>query len=140
MRSAMRIRRRQTPAEDFQMAPMIDMVFLLLVFFMCVSSLSQAERAMPVDLPASTESKVPEDLADRATISILADGSFYLGADQADENALAERVRRVMQADPRTRLHVRADAAVRFDVIRRVLRVCAEAGAYDVIYSTHQEG
>jgi biopolymer transport protein ExbD len=136
----MRIRRRQTPAEDFQMAPMIDMVFLLLVFFMCVSSLSQAERAMPVDLPASTESKVPEDLADRATISIAADGSFYLGAERADETALAERVRRAMQANPKTRLHLRADGAVRFDVIRRVLRVCAEAGAYDVIYSTHQEG
>lgn len=122
------------------MAPMIDMVFLLLVFFMCVSSLSQAERAMPVDLPASTESKVPEDLADRATISILADGSLYLGADKADDSALGERVRRTMAANPKTRLHVRADAAVRFEVIRRVLRTCAEAGAYDVIYSTHQEG
>ena len=122
------------------MAPMIDMVFLLLVFFMCVSSLSQAERAMPVDLPASTESTVPEDLADRATISITADGSLYLGAEKADEAALGERVRRAMQANPKTRLHVRADATVRFDVIRRVLRTCAAAGAYDVIYSTHQEG
>ena len=122
------------------MAPMIDMVFLLLVFFMCVSSLSQAERAMPVDLPASTESKIPENLADRATISILADGSFYLGAEKTDETALGVRVRRAMQANPKTRLHLRADGGVRFEVIRRVLRTCAEAGAYDVIYSTHQEG
>ncbi len=121
------------------MAPMIDMVFLLLVFFMCVSSLSQAERAMPVDLPVSTESKVPEDLADRATISILADGRLYVGAEAADEQGLGERIRRALAANPRTRLHVRADADVRFETIRRVLRVCAEAGAYDVIYSTHQE-
>jgi biopolymer transport protein ExbD len=136
----MRIRRRQTPAEDFQMAPMVDMVFLLLVFFMCVSSLAQAERAMPVELPDSTASKVPEDLADRATISILADGSFYLGAEPADDQALGDRLRRAMATNPKTRLHVRADGGVRFEVIRRVLRVCAEAGAYDVIYSTHQEG
>ena len=134
----MRIRRRQTPAEEFQMAPMIDMVFLLLVFFMCVSSLSQAERAMPVELPASTESNVPEDLADRATISILGDGSCYVGAERADDAALGERLRRTMAANPRTRLHVRADAAVPFATIRRVLRLCAEAGAYDVIYATHQ--
>ncbi len=122
------------------MAPMIDMVFLLLVFFMCVSSLAQAERAMPVDLPASTESKVPEDLADRATISILSDGSIYVGAEMADEGSLGERVRRAMAQNPKTRLHLRADGGVRFEVIRRVLRLCAEAGAYDVIYSTHQEG
>lgn len=137
--SAMRIRRRQTPAEEFQMAPMIDMVFLLLVFFMCVSSLSQAERAMPVELPVSTESKVPEDLADRASISVLADGRIYVGAAAADEKDLGERVRRAMAANPRTRLHVRAHADARFESIRRVLRICAEAGAYDVIYSTHQE-
>lgn len=122
------------------MAPMIDMVFLLLVFFMCVSSLAQAERAMPVDLPDSTESKVPDELANRATISILADGSLYLGAEQVDETSLGERVRRAMAHNPKTRLHLRADGDVRFEVIRRVLRLCAEAGAYDVIYSTHQEG
>jgi biopolymer transport protein ExbD len=136
----MRIRRRQTPAEEFQMAPMIDMVFLLLVFFMCVSSLSQAERAMPVDLPSSAESKVPDDLANRATISILDDGSIFIGAEQADEPALAQRVRRALVDNPRTRLHVRADGRVTFASIRRVLRICAEAGAYDVIYSTHQDG
>jgi len=136
----MRIRRRQTPAEDFQMAPMIDMVFLLLVFFMCVSSLAQAGRAMPVDLPASSESKVPDDLAHRATVSIQADGALHLGAERIEEALLGERVRSAMASDPKTRLHVRADAAVRFDVIRRVLRICAEAGASEVIYATHQEG
>ena len=122
------------------MAPMIDMVFLLLVFFMCVSSLSQAERSMPVDLPQSTESKVPDELADRATVSITADGTLYLGAEQADERVLSERLRRTLAANPRTRLHVRADGAVRFETIRRVLRICAEAGAYDVIYATYEQG
>jgi len=122
------------------MAPMIDMVFLLLVFFMCVSSLAQAERAVPVELPASTESKVPEDLADRATITLCADGAIFLGAARAEPGELGERLRRTLEADPRTRLHVRADATVRFEDIRRVLRICAEAGAYDVIYATHQEG
>lgn len=122
------------------MAPMIDMVFLLLVFFMCVSSLSQAERAVPVELPQSSESTVPEELNDRATISILTDGTVFIGAEQADEAALGERLRRALRENPRLRLHVRADGQVRFETIRRVLRVCADAGAYDVIYATHQEG
>ena len=49
----MRMRRRELSAEEFQMAPMIDMVFLLLVFFMCVSSLAQADKRTPVELPES---------------------------------------------------------------------------------------
>ena len=49
------------------MTPMIDMVFLLLVFFMTVSTLAQADRAKKLDLPPSAQSDVPEaeDLADR---------------------------------------------------------------------------
>ena len=121
------------------MAPMIDMVFLLLVFFMCVSSLSQAAKRTPVDLPESAESKVPEDLSDRAAISLLADGSLYLGAEQGDLGGLGRQLREVLAANPRLRLEVRADRNVPFAEVRKVLRACAEAGAVDIIYATHQQ-
>lgn len=54
------------------MTPMIDMVFLLLVFFMTVSTLAQAERAKEVDLPESAESDVPG-------ASELSDRGYHLG-------------------------------------------------------------
>jgi len=64
------------------MAPMIDMVFLLLVFFMCVSSLSQAGHRVELNLPESTSSETPKDLSKRLLLSIQKDGSFYLGAPE----------------------------------------------------------
>ncbi|HBR92976.1 MAG TPA: biopolymer transporter ExbD, partial [Opitutae bacterium] len=54
-----RRRSSQSPEEDFPMTPMIDMVFLLLVFFMTVSTLAQADRAKKLDLPESAQSDVP---------------------------------------------------------------------------------
>jgi biopolymer transport protein ExbD len=135
----MRVRLRKESAEEFQMAPMIDMVFLLLVFFMCVSSLSQATRRTPVDLPVSAESKVPEDLSARASVSVLADGTLFIGAQRGDLAALDRQLRRALAADPRLRIEVRADRGVPFAEVRRVLRTCAEAGAFEIIYATHQE-
>jgi biopolymer transport protein ExbD len=138
MRSSMRIRRREHPAEDFQMAPLIDMVFLLLVFFMCVSSLSQAQRRVPVELPESMESRVPEDLSDRAAITLLAGGEIHVGGTAVTNRELGRQLRTAMAANPRLRLQVRAGRDVPFSEIRAVLRACAEAGAYEVIYATHQ--
>jgi len=135
----MRLRRRQAPAEDFQMAPMIDMVFLLLVFFMCVSSLSRAERAVPVELPTSTESEVPEELANRVSLTVSEEGVWFLGGRAVDARGLAGAMREAVRANPQVRLHVRAAALARFEDVRRLLRICADAGAYEVIYATHQE-
>lgn len=120
------------------MAPMIDMVFLLLVFFMCVSSLAQADKSIEVELPESMESQVPEDLANRGRVSVKADGSIYLGARKVSPKELETGVSDALRQEPRLRIQVRADRTTRFKHLQTVLKICAEAGAVDVIYSTHQ--
>jgi len=134
----MRIRRRELSAEDFQMAPMIDMVFLLLVFFMCVSTLAQADKRTPVALPESAESKVPEELKDRALVTVQAGGAVFIGGDTVDLGELGRRLRATLAQNPKLRLQVRADRHATFAEIKKVLRACAEAGAYEIIYATHQ--
>jgi len=134
----MRLRRRETAPEDFQMAPMIDMVFLLLVFFMCVSSLARADRALPVELPESRESKVPEETRNRATVTVLADGRIAIGADTMDAVELDRRLRAALAGNAALRFEVRADRDVPFGEVKKILRTCAEAGAYEIIYATHQ--
>ena len=134
----MRVRRRQLSGEDFQMAPMIDMVFLLLVFFMCVSSLAQAEKSVPVTLPESTESKVPEDLSSRIMLTVLPGGATHLGARLVTAGELESALREEAERRPGLRVHVRAAREVPFAEIRTVLRTCARAGAVEVIYATHQ--
>ena len=58
------------------MAPMIDMVFLLLVFFMTVSTLAKEARP-EIDLPVSTTAAVPEAAPPRDVLTVMAGKSGY---------------------------------------------------------------
>lgn len=134
----MQLKRKEQPTEDFAMTPMIDMVFLLLVFFMCVSSLAQADKKLKLDLAESAESKVPVDLTDRGVVSVDANGRVYLGATPVELDGLTDAVRTELTRRPGLRVLVRAEHSVAFREIRKVLRACAEAGAGEVIYATFQ--
>lgn len=131
-------RSKQSPEEDFPMTPMIDMVFLLLVFFMTVSTLAQADRRVKLDLPESESSDVPEDLSDRGTISLDADGKIYLGAQAQTLESMQAVIKASLSENPELRIHLRADRATPYHDIKEVLRSCAEVGAYEVIYATYQ--
>jgi biopolymer transport protein ExbD len=134
----MRLKRKEQPTEDFAMTPMIDMVFLLLVFFMCVSSLAQADKKLKLDLPESAESKVPEDLTGRGVVSVDGNGRVYLGATPVELDGLTDAVRVELARRPGLLVLVRAERSVAFRDIKRVLKACAEAGAGEVIYATFQ--
>ena len=120
------------------MAPMIDMVFLLLVFFMCVSTMARAEKAVELELPESHASEVPDDVSDRGLVSVKSDGSLFLGAETMDLDALQKRIAGEIRRNPELRITVRADRTTPFAAIRKVLKACADAGAYEIIYATYE--
>lgn len=122
------------------MTPMIDMVFLLLVFFMTVSTLAQADRAKKVDLPESAQSDVPEaeNLSNRGTITLDAEGLIYLGMNPVSLEDMQSTMKASLQENPELRIHLRADQATPYSEIKKVLKACAEVGAYEVIYATYQ--
>ncbi len=136
----MAIPRRPTPppASGFAMAPMIDMVFLLLVFFMTVSRLAQADRGTEVTLPESHQSAVPDDLSDRRYLTVQADGTLFFGTTEIPTAELLPRLREALSRQPNLTIQVRADAATRYAAIQSILQTCAEAGIQNVIYATHQ--
>jgi biopolymer transport protein ExbD len=133
-----KIKRRHQEPEDFQMAPMIDMVFLLLVFFMTVASVAQNQRQVELDLPESEESKVPEDASGRGILSVDAEGTYYLGDQARSLEEVAAAIRARLAEDPTLQVQVRADQATEYDDVRRLLKAAAEAGAYEIIYATYE--
>ncbi|MGQ9663069.1 MAG: ExbD/TolR family protein [Kiritimatiellia bacterium] len=68
------------PAEDpeLQIAPLIDCVFQLLIFFMVSASLVKSEADLGIQLPGRVEQVVEVDMPDEQTIEVRANGEVYL--------------------------------------------------------------
>ncbi len=120
---------------------MIDMVFLLLVFFMTVSTLARDER-VDLDLPESERSVIPKELGARGVISLGFDESgttvLYRGSLPVTLPELQAQTKEMLARDPAAIIYLRAEKNMPFHEIRRVLKACAEAGAYNVTYGTFQ--
>jgi biopolymer transport protein ExbD len=137
--------------EEVDMAPMIDMVFLLLVFFM-VSSHLQSEEYIEMDIPLAAAAKVPEDRSGRMVVSIefnqdpAVESQLFLGptpmAEEDLQTYLTEANEQYMANDgggERLKLFLRAHVAEDHKEVRRVMRIAAEAGILDIIFAAYEE-
>ncbi|MGK0236969.1 MAG: biopolymer transport protein ExbD [Candidatus Pelagisphaera sp.] len=120
------------------MAPMIDMVFLLLVFFMTVSSMSQAGHRVELELPESTSGETPKDLSNRVMLSVQKDGTFYLGGELVLAERLGSRLLSMHNQFPEMKLRIRADRGTAFSDVKKAMTAATEAGISDYLYGTLQ--
>jgi len=82
-----RRKQRRASAVEMQMTPMIDMVFLLLVFFMVSAKPVQPERDIPMGLPGQVDQEEIVDLPDEARVIIEPTGQVVLNEQNLDEPA-----------------------------------------------------
>lgn len=122
------------------MAPMIDMVFLLLVFFMTASAMSQAGSKLELDLPDSPESKVAQDFSGRMIVSIDSAGKTFLGNRSVETGELKEALLQFRESEPAAKLTIRAAKDTPFSAIKETMRQAAAAGIGDYLYATYQSG
>lgn len=123
---------------DIDMAPLIDMVFLLLVFFMCTATISKVNFTPEVTLPVAKRAQVSEDLRNRGTINILPNGDFMISGKIVDFDEMLDMMTKSREENPELKLYLRANKSVPFKRVKKVLRACAEAGIYDIIFATFQ--
>jgi len=134
-----RIRKRQDDDVGFQLAPMIDMTFLLLVFFMVTTKISKEQVKVDIKLPAASNAVVPADIGDRDIISIDAAGNYFIGQRPTDKTQLAAHLKARFANHPPLRLYVRADQSTPGRKIKELMRMASEAGAINVIFGTYQD-
>ena len=121
------------------MSPMIDLVFLLLIFFMIVSQRITYLKDPNVTIPIATHSQVPREVGDRVVINVYADGTIK---DVSGTRTLSpETVTAIMESaraeNPGTRLHLRADQRAAHRHVQVVMDASAKGGVSNVIFSTY---
>jgi biopolymer transport protein ExbD len=122
---------------EVDMAPMIDLVFLLLIFFMVASVVTV--KKVEVEIPQSKHAKVPEDIKDRLMVSIDAAGNYYAGMVEIKLEDLRDLIAEELELNPNLRVLIRADRRVEYEVCKKLMVACGEVGATDLIYAAFEE-
>ena len=127
------------PADDegFDLTPMIDVVFLLIVFFMTVASMITADK-IELNLAVADEGQIAREISDRFTFSIRADGTLFAGPSQVTEEQANAALADIRNANPRARILLRADRDVEHQYVSSFLALAAANGINDIIFATYQ--
>lgn len=122
----------------FNMTPMIDIVFQLIIFFLVASHLARQEANVPVDLPSAATGSLPsEDQRQRRlTLSVRADGELHLaGRTVALEQVEAALAAEVVRIGPDLEVRIRCDRAAPYALVEPLLLACARHGVWRVRFA-----
>jgi len=120
------------------LSPMIDLVFLLLIFFMVTANMITFKKDPRVIVPIASDAKVPELIEGRVVMNVLQDGSIVDTEGRVlSESELSQLMTQAKAKNANTRLHLRADSRVDYEYIKKASRASAAGGVPTVIFSTH---
>ncbi len=128
-------RLRHAPV-GINMTPMIDVVFLLIIFFLVSSQLAQRENRIQVDLPSAREGQEEVRDTPRLTITLQEDGRIWLGGRLIERNQLSERLRAQLENHGQLlELRIRCDRRLAYRQVEPVLASAANVGLWNVSFA-----
>ena len=133
----MRIRALKQPeGVSIEMAPLIDMVFLLLIFFLVATTFHQTEREMQVALPFSETAGPISTALREIIINVDAEGAIILSGRRMTPEDLRALIEQAVAANPEQKVTVRGDRHVQYGSIVRVLDICKHGGVQEPYLDT----
>lgn len=122
------------------MTPMIDVVFLLIIFFLVSSHLAKQENSLQLDLPEAKSGLDEEVARESFVVNVLEGGGWLVGGVEVDEDLLASRMRlRQQNAVEPIRLKIRTDQNVPYRRLEPILRVASQQSIGDIVFVVHEE-
>jgi biopolymer transport protein ExbD len=121
----------------FNMTPMIDVVFLLIIFFLLSSHLAKQETQLPLPLPLADSSDKPvEDDIPRVTVNVLEDGALLLAGRRIEAAELQQRLtEKLASAGKDLQVRIRSDRAAPYRDVEPIMLACARAGIWNVTFA-----
>ena len=121
----------------FNMTPMIDVVFLLIVFFLVSSHLAQQETQLELSLPsAQSGQQSVEDETRRIIVNVLPFGQIMVGGKTLEPNELTKLIGYESRRTERhLEVRIRSDRKVPYGLIKPILVDCARSGVWKVTFA-----
>lgn len=120
----------------FQMAPMVDIVFLLLIFFIAAAVYSQWENKLEIQVPTSESAKQRARFPGEAIINIDKDGKFFLNSIEFTPERLTTVLEQLAKTYPDQPVVIRADKQTPCNYLIQLLDICAKTDIANISFAT----
>ena len=132
--------KRSSVASTLSLTPLIDVVFLLLIFFLVTSEFEEEERRLDIVLPSATSAVPMTSKPREVVVDVDSEGSIYLHGQLTSLEELQQLLRVAVESNPTNQtVVIRADRQTSFQPVVSVMDVCNKTGVSDYSVTT-QEG
>jgi len=115
---------------------MIDIVFLLLIFFIVTWSYARFETELDISVPAAEEGQEPKRTVGEIIVNVREDGTIILNAVSISEDELLGKLQRIAAVHKDQAVILRGDSETSYTHIIMVLNICQKAGIWNVAFAT----
>jgi biopolymer transport protein ExbD len=123
--------------QEINITPMLDVVFIMLIFFIVTASFVK-ESGIDVNKPEAQTSVAKEKA--NILIAIDASGNIWIDRRQVDPRAVRANIERLHSENPQGTVVIQADEDARTGVLVQVMDAARLAGVYDVAIASQQSG
>jgi len=121
-----------------QLAPMIDIVFLLLIFFIVSWQYTRSETELSVSVPTAEEGVQKSRVRGEIIINVLADGTLRVEGSAVDLTRLREKLTLVAKQFKNQPVRIRGDGGVAYQRIVEVIDTCQKSGIWNISFATQR--
>ena len=120
----------------FMIAPMVDVLLVILVFFILTWNFALSENELDVRVPAATKANEAQPYVGQVVINIAANGTVIVNRQQKSPQELLDLLKKLSQLYPDQAVIVRGDQGVEYKHIVEVLDICRQADIWNVAFAT----
>jgi len=121
---------------SIELTPIIDMVFLLLIFFLVATTFHQTEREMQIALPVASSTAPISAILQELIINVDVEGKIVVGGRRVEPDDLRSMVVEAVKVNPEQKVTVRGDRRTAYANIVTVLDICKGSGVQEPYLDT----
>lgn len=124
-------------AIPMQLAPLVDVLFLLVIFFAVTFQASKEEKLMDVSVPAAEEGKDRKQTSvGEIIINVKNDGGIVVNGQPLTPEELLGKLHNISTVFKDQAVIIRGDIKTEYDKIIKVLDTCQKAGIWNIAFAT----
>lgn len=135
----MKFQKSQLEPAAMQLAPMIDIVFLLLIFFIVTWQFSRSETEMKISVPSSQEGADPKRVLGEIIVNVRVNGEVVVEGQVMSQAQLKQKLSAIAKQHQNQPVRLRGDSKAEYQTIVEVIDTCQKAGIWNISFATQRK-